>query len=75
MMHKTWNVRDQTVEELYTRAMGLYAEIRKDYKLLQKLSSIQDAQTILNQIYDKKAWAAEIELELMRRRAFDGTTE
>ena len=74
-MHKTWNVRDQTVEELYTRAMALYSEIRKDYKLLQKLSSIQDAQTMLNQIYDKKAWAAEIELELMRRRAFDGETQ
>ena len=38
MMHKTWNIRDQTEEALRTKVESLYKEIEKSYKLIKKLS-------------------------------------
>lgn len=67
MTHKTWNVRDQTREELIIKAESLYKEIERSYKLLKKLSNIEDAKKMMENIWGMKAWANEIQIELLRR--------
>ena len=74
MMHKTWNIRDQTDEELRTEAESLYKEIEKSYKLLKKLSDPEDAHDMLDDIWVKKVRANNIQLELLRREYNNGTT-
>ena len=72
-MHKTWNVRDQTreaLEELLTRK---YKEIDSNYKMLRKISNIQDAKKLLDEIWQMKSFAKAIEMELMRREYNNGT--
>ena len=74
MMHKTWNVRDQTreaLEELLTRK---YKEIDGEYKMLRKISNIEDAKKLLDEIWRMKSFANAIEMELIRREYNDGTT-
>ena len=74
MVHKTWNVRDQTkeaLEELLTRKCK---EIDSEYKMLRKVSSIQDAKKLLDEIWQMKSFANTIEMELIRREYKDGTT-
>ena len=72
-MHKTWNVRDQTKEALETLLTRKYKEINSEYKMLRKVSNIQDAKRMLDEIYQMKSFANAIELELMRREYEDGT--
>ena len=72
-MHKTWNVRDQTKEALETLLTRKYKEIDSEYKMLRKVSNIQDAKRMLDEIYQMKSFANAIELELMRREYEDGT--
>ena len=67
MTHKTWNIRDQTEEALRTKVEDLYKEIEKSYKLLKKLSKLEDAQTMIDDIWSMKALANDIQLELLRR--------
>jgi hypothetical protein len=67
MIHKTWNVRDQTREELISKAESLYKEIEKSFKLLKKLSNLEDAKKMIENIWGMKAWANEIQIELLRR--------
>lgn len=74
MMHKTWNIRDQTDEELRTKAESLYKEIEKSYKLLKKLSDLEDAHNMLDDIWVKKVQANNILLELLKREYNNGTT-
>ena len=74
MMHKTWNVRDQTEEALRTKVESLYKEIEKSYKLLKKLSKLEDAQAIMKNIWAMKTLANDIQLELLRREYNNGTT-
>lgn len=72
-MNKTCNVRDQTkkaLEELLTRK---YKEIDSEYKMLRKVTSIQDAKKLLNEIWQMKSFANTIEMELIRREYNDGT--
>ena len=74
MMHKTWNVRDQTreaLEELLTRK---YKEIDGEYKMLRKISNVEDAKKLLDEIWRMKSFANAIEMELIRREYNDGTT-
>lgn len=74
MMNKTWNVRDQpreALEELLTRK---YKEIDGNYRMLKKVSSIKDAQMLVDEIWQMKSFANAIEMELMRREYNDGTT-
>lgn len=73
-MHKTWNIRDQTDEELRTKAESLYKEIEKSYKLLKKLSNLEEAHDMLDDIWVKKICANNIQLELLRREYNNGTT-
>lgn len=67
MLHKTWNIRDQTERDLRLEADKLYLEIETEYKLIKKLSNIEDAKKIIDQIWIKKAWANDIQMELTRR--------
>lgn len=72
-MHKTWNVRDQTkeaLEELLTRE---YKEIDGEYKMLRKISNVEDAKKMLDEIWRMKSFVNAIEMELIRREYSDGT--
>lgn len=71
---KTWNIRDQPEEALRTKVENLYKEIEKSYKLLKKLSKLEDAQTMIDDIWSMKALADNIQLELLRREYNNGTT-
>lgn len=67
MTHKTWNVRDQTEEDLRLEAERLYKQIKAGYKMTQKVSSVEDAKKLIDRIWVMKKWANDIELELLRR--------
>lgn len=75
MMKKTWNVRDQTENELRFQEEKLYKNIEAKYKLIKKVSKIEDAKKIIDEIWRMKKWANDIELELMRREYSNGTSE
>lgn len=66
-MHKTWNVRDQTEEGLRQEAERLYKQIEAGFKMIKKVSSLEDAEKIISRIWIMKKWANDIELELLRR--------
>lgn len=66
-MHKTWNVRDQTEKSLKEEAERLYKEIEASYKLLKKISKLEDAEKMVERIWLMKSWANDIQLELIRR--------
>lgn len=66
-MRKTWNVRDQTEETLRLEAEKLYKEIEAGYKMMKKVSNVEDAKKIIDRIWIMKAWANDVQLELIRR--------
>ena len=72
MMHKTWNVRDQTKEALEILLERKYKEIDGNYKMLRKVSKIEDAKRLVEEIWKMKNFANTIELELMRRENNNG---
>lgn len=74
MMHKTWNVRDQTKEAIEELLERKYKEIDGNYKMLRKVSNIEDAKRLVDEIWQMKSFANAIELELMRREFNNGTT-
>ena len=43
MITKTWNVRDQTENELKFQEKKLYTNIEAKYRLIKKVSKIEDA--------------------------------
>lgn len=67
MLQKTWNIRDQTEKNLRIEADRLYREIENGYKLIKRVSDIEDAKKILDSIWVKKKLADNIQLELIRR--------
>ena len=73
-MHKTWNVRDQTKEAIEELLERKYKEIDGNYKMLRKVSNIEDAKRLIDEIWQMKRFANAIELELMRREYNNGTT-
>lgn len=73
-MHKTWNVRDQTKEALEELLTRKYKEINGNYKMLKKVSKIEDAKKLMDEIWQMKSFANSIEVELMRREFEDGET-
>ena len=73
MMHKTWNVRDETKEALESLITKKNKEIDGNYKMLKKVSNLNDAKKLLDEIWQMKNFANEIELELIRREYNDGT--
>ena len=72
MTQKTWNVRDQTKEELEELLRRKYKEIDRNYKTLKKLSNIEDAKKLVEEIWRMKSFANTIELELIRREYENG---
>lgn len=66
-MHKTWNVRDQTKETLENLLTRKYKEIDGNYKMLKKISNINDAKKLLDEIWQMKSFANALEMELIRR--------
>jgi hypothetical protein len=73
MMHKTWNIRDQTRETLENLLERKYKEIDNNYKMLKKVSNKEDATRLVNEIWQMKSFVSDIELELMRREYNNGT--
>ena len=71
---KNWNIRDQTKEALEILLERKYKEIDNNYKMLKKVSNIEDANKLVNEIWLMKSFASEIELELMRREYSNGST-
>ena len=67
-MMKTWNVRDQTDKALEELLLKKYSEIDRSYKLLKKLSAVEDAKKMVDEIYHTKAFCTELEIELYKRR-------
>lgn len=72
-MHKTWNVRDETKEALEELLARKYREIDGNYKMLRKVSNIEDAKRLVEEIWQMKSFTNAIELELMRREYNNGT--
>ena len=66
-MYKTWNVRDQTEENLRLEADKLYRSIEAEYKIIKKISDEEEAHNIIDRIWIMKKWANDIQLELIRR--------
>lgn len=73
-MHKTWNIRDQTKKALEELLERKYKEIDGNYKILRKVSNIEDAKKLVDEIWQMKSFANAIEKELIRREYNDGTT-
>lgn len=73
-MDKTWNVRDQTREALESLREQKYKEIDSNYKILRKVSNIEDAKKLVDEIWQMKSFANAIELELIRREYNNGAT-
>ena len=73
-MNKTWNVRDQTKEELEILLERKYKEIDDNYKMLRKVSNIEDAKKLVEKIWQMKRFANAVEMELTRREYNNGTT-
>lgn len=73
MIHKAWNVRDQTEEALKELIERKYKEIESSYRMLKKLSNIEDAKKSIDEIWQMKSIANAAELELMRREWNNGT--
>lgn len=71
---KSWNVRDQTKEALEELLKRKYKEIDGNYEMLKKISNINDAKRLLEEIWQMKRFANAIEMELIRREYTDGTT-
>lgn len=74
MTHKAWNVRDQTKEALESLLERKYKEIDGNYKMLKKVSNIEDAKRLVEEIWQMKDFANAIEMELIRREYNNGTT-
>lgn len=70
---KTWNVRDQTKESLERQLEKKYKEIDGNYRMLRKVSNIEDAKMLIDEIWQMKSFANSIEIELMRREYNNGT--
>lgn len=70
-MMKTWNVRDQTSKALEELLLKKYKEIDGNYKLLKRLSTVEDAKKMIDEIYHIKAFCTELEIELYKRRLND----
>lgn len=69
MITKSWNVRDQPEESLRRLLEKKYKEIDAGYRMLRKLNNVEDAKNVVEEIWQTKKFANDIELELMRRNA------
>lgn len=72
MIEKSWNIRDQTEETLKRQLEKKYKEIDSNFRMIRKVSDIDDAKMLIDEIWKMKKWASDIELELMRREYNNG---
>lgn len=70
---KSWNVRDQNKETLERQLEKKYKEINSNYRMLRKVSDIENAKMLIDEIWQMKSFAKTIEMELMRRECNSGT--
>lgn len=70
---KAWNARDQTKEALEELLERKYKEINSNYKILKKVSNIEDAKKIIDETWRIKSFVKDIEMELIRREYNNGT--
>lgn len=73
-LHKSWNVRDQTEDELRSILEKKYKEINAQFKLLRKIADIETAKKMLDEIWHLKSFVNAIELELIRRGYYNGVS-
>lgn len=71
---KSWNIRDQPKESLERQLEKKYKEIDANYRMIRKVSNIEDAKMLIDEIWQMKSFANSIEMELMRREYNNGTT-
>lgn len=74
-LHESWNVRDQTEDELKSILEKKHEEINAQYKLLRKIADIETAKKMLDEIWYLKSFVNTIELELIRRGFYNDTSE
>lgn len=75
MKWNAWNVRDQTDTNLMKELTRTYKEIDGAYKLLRQAAKYDDAKFYLDMVFQKKAKATEIEIEILRREVNNGKEE
>ena len=73
MTRKSWNIRDSTSEALEELLIRKYKEIDGNYKMMKKVSDINDAKKLIDEIWQMKSFANAIEMELIRREYSNGT--
>ena len=69
MPAKAWNVRDQTTEVLKKEVDKCYTMIAKYNRWIARAAKAEEAKALIDEKFNYKAKANNIELELMRRRA------
>lgn len=74
MTRTSWNIKDSTTDALEELLKRKYKEIDGNYKMLKKVSNINDAKKLLDETWQMKSFANAIEMELIRREYNDGTT-
>lgn len=75
MENKPWNVRDQTDENLMRELTKTYKAIDAAYSMIRKAATIEDARYYVDLAFRKKAAAANIEVEILRRDINHGKEE
>ena len=75
MEKKTWNVRDQTDENLMKELSKTYKAIDAAYKMARQAAKIEDAKYYIELAFRKKAFANNIEVEILRRDINHGKEE
>lgn len=68
-VYKTWNVRDQPTKTLKEEVDKCYAMIIKYNRWIARAASVEEAKALIEEKFNYKTKASNIELELMRRRA------
>lgn len=66
---KTWNVRDQPTEVLKKEVDKCYTMIVRYNRWIARAASVEEAKALIDEKFNYKAKANDIELEIMRRRA------
>lgn len=74
MTRTSWNIRDSTTDALKELLIRKYKEIDGNYKMIKKVSDINDAKKLLDEMWQMKSFANAIEMELIRREYNNGTT-
>jgi len=72
---KNWNIRDQTTEALEDLLKRKYKEIKSDAKAAIMAATIKDAKYYIEAKFRAKAFANDIEMELLKRRMNNGQEE